>query len=102
MLVALTDQIEISNPTGCLMTPYSDDQVIPIPHSQIYRFHLDVQRQARLENVFCNADKPGDAIAVSINGQNYDTVWFLDESGINYATQLVPRAPLAMTPSAAY
>jgi hypothetical protein len=94
-------EIDVSNPTGCLMTPYSDDQAIPIPHSQIYHFHLDAQRQARLEQVFCNADKPGDAITVSINGQSYDAVWLLDGSGINYTTQLAPRAPLAMSPSAA-
>lgn len=90
--------IEISNPTGCLMTPYSDDQVIPVPHSEVYRFHLDANRKARLEKVFCNSDKPADAIAVSINGQSYDPVWLLDDSGINYATQLVPRSPLAITP----
>jgi hypothetical protein len=90
--------IEISNPTGCLMTPYSDDQVIPVPHSEAYQFHLDANRQARLEKVFCNPDKPADAIAVSINGQNYDPVWLLDDSGINYGTQLVPRTPLAITP----
>ena len=90
--------IEISNPSGCLMTPYSDDQAIPVPHSEVYRFHLDANRRARLEKVFCNTDKPADAIAVSINGQNYDPVWLLDDSGINYATQLVPRTPLAITP----
>lgn len=90
--------VEISNPTGCLMTPRSDDQVIPVPHSQIYRFHLDANRKARLEQVFCTADKPEDAIAVTINGQSYDPVWLLDESGINYAAQLVPRTPLAISP----
>jgi len=90
--------IEISNPTGCLMTPYSDDQVIPVPHSEVYRFHLDANRRARLEKVFCNNGKPAEAIAVSINGQSYDPVWLLDDSGINYATQLVPRSPLAITP----
>jgi len=26
------------------------------------------------------------------------TVWLLDDSGINYATQLVSRSPLAITP----
>jgi hypothetical protein len=90
--------IDIANPTGCLMTPYSDDQPIPIPHSQVYRFHLDANRKARLEKVFCNAEKPGDAIAVAVNGQNYDPVWLLDESGINYATQLAPRTPLSISP----
>ena len=90
--------IEISNPSGCLMTPYSDDQAIPVPHSEVYRFHLDANRRARLEKVFCNTDKPADAIVVSINGQNYEPVWLLDDSGINYATQLVPRTPLAITP----
>jgi len=91
-------QIEISNPSGCLMLPYSDDEPIPIPHSQVYRFHLNASRNARLEKVFCNADKPGDAVRVSVNGQNYDPVWLLDESGINYATQLAPRTPLAISP----
>lgn len=90
--------IEISNPSGCLMTPYSDDQVIPVPHSAVYRFHLDANRKARLEKVFCDTNKPGDVIAVSINGQSYDPVWLLDDSGINYAAQLVPRSPLAITP----
>ena len=90
-------RIEISNPTGCLMTPYSDDQVIPIPHSQVYRFQLGANRKARLDKVFCNAEKPGDAIAVRVNGQAYDPVWLLDESGINYATQVVPGTPLAMS-----
>jgi hypothetical protein len=90
--------IEISNPSGCLLTPYSDDQVIPVPHSEVYRFHLDANRKARLEKVFCNTGKPGETIAVSINGQSYDPVWLLDDSGINYATQLVPRTPLAITP----
>jgi len=89
--------IDISNPAGCLMTPYSDDQVIPVPHSEIYRFHLDANRRARLEKVFCNPAKPGDAIAVRINGQSYDPVWLLDDSGINYTTQLVPGSPLAIT-----
>ena len=93
-------RIEISNPTGCLMTPYSDDQVIPIPHSQVYQFHLGANRKARLEQVFCNAAKPGDAIAVRVNGQAYDPVWLLDQSGINYATQVVPRTPLAISPDA--
>jgi hypothetical protein len=92
--------IEISNPTGCLMTPYSDDQVIPIPHSQVYRFHLNANQKARLEKVFCNTEKPGAAIAVSVNGQAYDPVWLLDESGINYAAQLAPRTPLAISPDA--
>jgi len=92
-------QIEISNPTGCLMTPYSDDQALPIPHSRAYRFHLNANRKARLEKVFCNAAKPADAIAVSVNGQNLDPVWLLDESGINYAAQLAPRPPLAISPT---
>ena len=91
-------QIEISNPTGCLMLPYSDDEPIPIPHSQVYRFHLNANRRARLEKVFCNAEKPGDAVRLTVNGQNYDPVWLLDESGINYATQLAPRAPLTISP----
>ena len=93
--------IDISNPTGCLMTPYSDDQPIPVPHSQVYRFHLDANRKARLEKVFCNAEKPGDAIVVSVNGRNYDPVWLLDESGINYATQLAPGTPLSISPGSA-
>ena len=88
--------IDISNPTGCLMTPYSDDQAMPIPHSQIYAFHLDATREARLDKVFCDSGKPEAAIAISVNGQSYDPVWLLDESGINYATQLVPRAALVM------
>jgi hypothetical protein len=90
--------IEISNPTGCLMTPYSDGEIIPIPHSQVYKFHLDASRKARLEQVFCNTRKPEDAIAVTVNGQNYDPVWLLDESGVNYAAQLAPRPPLAISP----
>jgi hypothetical protein len=91
-------QIEISNPTGCLMTPYSDDQILPIPHSQVYRFHLNANRKARLEKVFCNSETPADAIAVTVNGQSFDPVWLLDESGINYATQLAPRPALAISP----
>jgi hypothetical protein len=91
-------QIDISNPTGCLMVPYSDDEPIPIPHSQVYRFHLNANRKARLEKVFCNSEKPGDAVTVTVNGQNYDPVWLLDESGINYAAQLAPRTPLAISP----
>ena len=71
--------------------------MIPVPHSEAYRFHLDANRKARLEKVFCNTDKPADAIAVSINGQSYDPVWLLDHSGINYGTQLVPSPPLAIT-----
>ena len=94
-------RIDISNPAGCLMTPYSDDQAMPIPHSQIYSFHLDAMREARLDKVFCDSDKPGAAIAVSINGQSYEPVWLLDESGINYAAQLVPRSPLVMSPEGA-
>ena len=90
--------IEISNPTGCLMTPYSDDQAIPIPHSQAYRFHLDANRKVLLEKVFCDTQKPGDAIAVTVNGQGYDPVWLVDDSGVNYATQLAPRVPLAISP----
>lgn len=89
--------IDVANPGGCLMTPYSDDQIIPIPHSQVYRFHLDANRKARLEQVFCNTDKPGEAIAVTVNGQNYNPVWLLDPSGINYAAQLAPRTPLAIS-----
>jgi hypothetical protein len=89
--------IEISNPSGCLMTAYSDDQVIPISHSQAH-FHLDANRKARLERVFCNPNQPGDAMTVSINGQTYDPVWLLDESGVNYAAQLVPRTPLTISP----
>jgi hypothetical protein len=90
--------IEVSNPTGCLMTPYSDDQIIPIPHSQVYKFHLDANRNARLEQVFCNTRKPEDAIAVTVNGQGSDPVWLLDESGVNYAAQLAPSPPLAISP----
>lgn len=89
--------IDVSNPTGCLMTPYSDDQAMPIPHSQIYGFHLDATREARLDKVFCDSGKPEAAIAISVNGQSYEPVWLLDESGINYATQLVPRAALVMS-----
>ncbi len=90
-------RIEVSNPTGCLMTPYSDDQALPLPHSQIYAFHLDATREARLDKVFCDSGKPEAAIAIRVNGQSYDPVWLLDESGINYATQLVPRAALVMS-----
>ena len=90
-------RIDVSNPTGCLMTPYSDDQALPIPHSQIYAFHLDATREARLDKVFCDSGKPEAAIAISVNGQSYDPVWLLDETGINYATQLVPRAALVMS-----
>ncbi len=90
-------RIEVSNPTGCLMTPYSDDQAMPLPHSQIYAFHLDSTREARLDKVFCDSGKPEAAIAISLNGQSYEPVWLLDESGINYATQLVPRAALVMS-----
>ena len=89
-------RIEISNPTGCLMTPYSDDQAIPIPHSQIYRFHFPAARKARIEKVFCNSGKPADSIVVSINGRRCDPAWLLDESGINYATELLPRTPLVL------
>ncbi len=90
-------RIDVSNPTGCLMTPYSDDQALPIPHSQIYAFHLDATREARLDKVFCDSGKPEAAIAIRVNGQSYEPVWLLDESGINYATQLVPRAALVMS-----
>lgn len=90
-------RIEVSNPTGCLMTPYSDNQALPIPHSQIYAFHLDATREARLDKVFCDSGEPEAAIAIRVNGQNYDPVWLLDETGINYATQLVPRAALVMS-----
>ena len=90
-------RIDVSNPTGCLLTPYSDDQAMPVPHSQIYSFHLYAMREARLDKVFCDAGKPEAAIAISVNGQSYDAVWLLDESGINYATQLVPRAALVMS-----
>ena len=90
--------VEVVNPTGCLMTPYSDDEPIPVPHARVYRFHLDANRNVRLEQVFCNAKKPGEAISVSVNGQTYDPVWLLDGSGINYAAQVVPRTALAMTP----
>jgi hypothetical protein len=93
-------QIEVSNPTGCLMTLYSDDEIIPIPHSQVYRFHLNANRKARLEKVFCDSEKPANAIAVTVNGESFDPVWLLDESGINYATQLAPRPPLAISPDA--
>ena len=70
---------------------------MPIPHSQIYGFHLDATREARLYKVFCDSGKPEAAIAISVNGQSYEPVWLLDESGINYATQLVPRAALVMS-----
>lgn len=90
-------RIDVSNPTGCLMTPYSDDQALPIPHSQIYAFHLDATREARLDKVFCDSGKPEAAIAIRVNGQSYDPVWLIDESGINYATQIVPRAALVMS-----
>jgi hypothetical protein len=93
-------RIEVSNPTGCLMTLYSDDQILPIPHTQVYRFHLNANRKARLEEVFCNSEKPADAIAVTVNGESFDPVWLLDESGINYATQLAPTPPLAISPDA--
>jgi hypothetical protein len=89
--------IDVANPTGCLMTPYSDDQAMPIPHSQIYAFHVYAMREARLDKVFCDSGKPEAAIAISVNGQSYDPVWLLDESGINYATQLVPRTALVMS-----
>jgi hypothetical protein len=48
--------------------------------------------------VFCNSETPADAIAVTVNGQSFDPVWLLDESGINYATQLAPRPALAISP----
>jgi hypothetical protein len=91
-------QIDILNPTGCLMTPYSDDEVLPIPHSQVYRFRVNANRRVRLEKVFCNDQKPADAIAVTVNGKAYDPMWLLDESGINYAAQLAPQTPLAISP----
>jgi len=90
-------RIDVANPTGCLMTPYSDDQALPLPHSQIYAFHLNATREARLDKAFCDSAKPEAAIAIRVNGQSYDPVWLLDESGINYATQLVPRAALVMS-----
>lgn len=40
---------------------------------------------------------PEAAIAISVNGHSDDPVWLLDESGINYATRLVPRAALVMS-----
>jgi hypothetical protein len=89
--------IEVSNPTGCLMMPYSDNQPIPVPHSQLYRFHLDANEKARLEKVFCKTEKPADAISVSVNGQKYDPVWLVDDSGVNYAAQLAPRTPLVIS-----
>jgi hypothetical protein len=93
-------RIEVSNPTGCLMTLYSDDQILPIPQTQVFRFHLNANRKARLEKVFCDSKKPADAIAVTVNGVRFDPVWLLDESGINYATQLAPTPPLAISPDA--
>jgi hypothetical protein len=91
-------RIEVSNPTGCLMTLYSDDQILPIPHTQVFRFHLNANRKARLEKVFCDSKKPAEAIAVTVNGKGFDPVWLLDETGINYATQLAPTPPLAISP----
>lgn len=93
--------IDVSNPTGCLMTPYSDGQAIPIPHSQIFSFHLDATQEAHLDKVFCDSGKPEAAITISVNGRGYDPVWLLDESGINYVTQLVPRAALVMSTAGA-
>jgi hypothetical protein len=88
-------QIDISNPRGCLMTAYVNDQILPIPHDSIYSVHLKATREARLEKVFCDSAKPEDAIVVRINGQGYDPVWLLGESGLDYRTQLVPSAPVA-------
>jgi len=89
--------VEISNPTGCLMTPYSDGQPIPIPYAGAKHFHLDANEKARLEKVFCKSGKPADAISVIVNGQRHDPVWFLDDSGVNYATQLAPVAPVVIS-----
>lgn len=94
-------RIDVSNPTGCLMTPYSDGQAMPLPHSQIYAFHLYATREARLDKVFCDSGKPEAAIAVRVNGQSYEPVWLLDDSGINYATQLAPGAGLVMSTAGA-
>ena len=63
------------------MTPYSDDEVLPIPHSQVYRFRVNASRKVRLEKVFCDAREPGDAIAVTVNGQIYDPVWLWTNPG---------------------
>ncbi len=93
-------RIEVSNPTGCLMTLSSDDQILPIPQTKVFRFHLNANRKARLEKVFCDSKKPAEAIAVTVNGKSFDPVWLLDESGINYATQLAPTLPLAISPDA--
>ena len=93
-------RIEVSNPTGCLMTLSSDDQIIPIPQTKVFRFRLNANRKARLEKVFCDSKKPAEAIAVTVNGKSFDPVWLLDDSGINYATQLAPTLPLAISPDA--
>jgi len=89
--------VEISNPTGCLMTPYSDDQPIPVPLAQVHHFQLEANESARLEKVFCKAANPADAITVTMNGQRYDPVWLLDDSGVNYVTQLAPPGPASVS-----
>jgi hypothetical protein len=89
--------VEVSNPTGCLMTPYSDGQPIPIPYADAKHFHLDANENARLEKVFCKSGKPAGAISVIVNGQGRDPVWLLDDSGVNYATQLAPVTPLVIS-----
>ncbi len=86
-------RVDISNPGGCLMTPYVDDQILPIPHDNLYSVRLRAAREVRLEKVFCDSAKPKDSIAISINGQSYDPVWLLGESGLDYTAQLVPQHP---------
>jgi hypothetical protein len=89
-------RVEVSNPTGCLLTPYSDGQPLPIPYAAGKHFYVDANVNARLEKVFCKSGKPADAIGVTVNGQRCDPVWLLDDSGVNYATQLAPLTPAIM------
>ena len=48
-----------------------------LPHSQVYRFRVNANRKVRLEKVFCDAQKPGDAIAVTVKGKARR--WVADE-----------------------
>lgn len=92
--------IDVLNPSMCLINAYTDGQ--EAAPSLATHFHLDANKEAHLDGVFCSDKSPDQLISVTIDGARFEPNWESD-GGVGYSAVLVSGAhdvePTAVTPS---
>jgi TonB family protein len=87
--------IDVLNPSTCLINAYTDGQ--EVAPSVAARFHLDANKEAHLDGVFCSEESPDRLISVTVNGAKFKPDWESD-GGVAYSAMLVSASDSGRMP----